>query len=271
MPALPEERRKSHTFESLSVRPVDFSLTSGTNIPAPLDSPPVSLSPVESVRLSRPKTLSRPPTAGGGPLSSHPTNDIMPMPGALPPTPEPERENNTNHTDTTMHSEESNRDGAASWRSPTPNTNISQTSPGRRPGGVRRLFGLTSLRQSFSSSRTSFSIPPPSSSYGEQSTMQRPQSPGVMSTTASFMPPPSMHSNQQATLRKKRSSNWFKRKSGFFTTNENGFLDVVSEDPRPDSKRAKRSDLPMLPEISTLSGDSVGEGSIGWDEGLFKQ
>ncbi|EME41708.1 hypothetical protein DOTSEDRAFT_73939 [Dothistroma septosporum NZE10] len=91
-----------------------------------------------------------------------------------------------------------------------------------------------------------------------------------MSTTASIMPP-SMHSTKQATLRKKRSSNWFKRKSGFFATNENGFLDVVNEDPRPDSKRAKHSDLPMLPEISTLSGGTLGEGSIGWDEGLFKR
>jgi hypothetical protein len=71
-------------------------------------------------------------------------------------------------------------------------------------------------------------------------------------------------------LRKKRSSGWFRRQSGFFTTNDEGVLDVVSEDMRG-SKRMKASTLPMLPEISTLVGDENMEGSIGWDEGMFKR
>jgi hypothetical protein len=45
-------------FEPLSITPIQFSLTEGTSIPAPPDSPPDS---------------PRPPTPGKGPLDSHPT------------------------------------------------------------------------------------------------------------------------------------------------------------------------------------------------------
>ena len=44
------------TFKPLTIEPIAFSLTDGTNIPPPPDSPPA-----------------RPPTPSGGPLSSHPT------------------------------------------------------------------------------------------------------------------------------------------------------------------------------------------------------
>ncbi|EDU51401.1 conserved hypothetical protein [Pyrenophora tritici-repentis Pt-1C-BFP] len=52
------------SFKPLTLAPINFSLTEGTSIPAPLDSPP---------------DTPRPPTPGKGPLSSHPTS-----PGASP-------------------------------------------------------------------------------------------------------------------------------------------------------------------------------------------
>lgn len=77
-----------------------------------------------------------------------------------------------------------------------------------------------------------------------------------------------MHSSMSPhTLRKKRSSSWFKRKSGFFTIDPEGTLGVVNEDNR-EHKRFKET-LPVLPEISTLVGEDAG--SIGWDEQAFER
>ncbi|KAK4495967.1 hypothetical protein PRZ48_013235 [Zasmidium cellare] len=263
----------------LQVQPVDYSLTTGTNIPPPLESPTATAP--HNLRLSRP------PTPGGGPLSSHPTTTSMP--GAFPPTPEPEKDASSRPTDTTMSSE-TNRDAADGFHTPTSPSSAQNNHDGlqdsphaRRPTGVRRLFSLSSLRQSFSSSRTSLSVNRPGSSYAVSSygtynnTDSTPRSavaPSIMSTTASTAQAPSMHSYKpNATLRKKRSSNWFKRKSGFFTMNEDGVLDVVSEDDgRSGAKRFKESSqrLPMLPEISTLGGGDLNEGSLGWDERAFR-
>jgi hypothetical protein len=80
-----------------------------------------------------------------------------------------------------------------------------------------------------------------------------------------------MSANQDfGKLRKKRSSGWFRRQSGFFNTNDEGEVEVINEDLRA-HKRMKPSPLPMLPEISTLVGDEHMEGSIGWDDGMFKR
>lgn len=76
-----------------------------------------------------------------------------------------------------------------------------------------------------------------------------------------------MHSSlPPKTLHKKRSSSWFKRKSGFFTMDQDGTLGIVDEDDRG-HKRHKET-LPVLPEISTLVGEDPG--SIDWDEQAFK-
>ncbi|KAF2165666.1 hypothetical protein M409DRAFT_23956 [Zasmidium cellare ATCC 36951] len=268
-------------YNILHVRPVDYSLTSGTDIPPPPDSPAEDITTAHNLRISRS------PTPGGGPLSSHPTNS---MPDAFPPTPEPEKDTASRPADTTMSSE-SNRDAADSFQTPTSPSSAQNTHDGlhdsphaRRPSGVRRLFSLSSLRQSFSSSRTSLSVNRPGSSYAvssygtytnNDSTPRSAVAPSMISTTASTAQAPSLHSSKpSATLRKKRSSNWFKRKSGFFTMNEDGVLDVVSEDDggRSGAKRFKESShrLPMLPEISTLGGGELNEGSLGWDERAFR-
>lgn len=265
---MPTAKRKSH---ALDLQSVNDSLTPAHPIPASHESPP--LTPTNNGFAHTSGDKSRPPTAGGGPLSSHPTDHPMPMPGAFPPTPEPEKEENTS-ANATMSSE-SNRYTDGSSQSPTSPQSANNMAPPagtRRPSSVRRLFSLTSLRQSFSSSRTSFSIPP-SSSAGPSTEYQRAQSPGpsMMSVPAS-----TMHSSKPSnSLRQKRSSSWFKRKSGFFQANEDGMLEVVGEDSRLDTRSNKRfkesTPLPMLPEISTLSGGDLQHGSLGWDEQLFKR
>jgi hypothetical protein len=114
----------------------------------------------------------------------------------------------------------------------------------------------------------------PRSSHDNQpapSGLKRPSSPSIISTTAS-----SIGGQQRPELRTKKSSNWFKRKSGMFTMNGDGFgLDAVDENQRPDtrdSKRIKESNpAPLLPEIAEFAGGSLDGGDIGWDEGIFKR
>lgn len=267
-------RRQSYL---LSVQPVDYSLTSGTDIPAPLDSPPPSPRPDLRKQKSRPR-LSRPPTSGGGPLSSHPTNEDTAIPGARPPTPDAEEHNLPK---TSVDTNGISRFRADSFNSPTsPTAPTMDHAPGQQRGPVRRLFSLTSLRQSFSSSRASLSQRPETSHSTYQAPNQysyRAESP-AMSTTNSSMAPPTISrfsaepQRPTTALRKKRSSSWFnsvKRKSQFFGMNEDGTLDVLEEN-GPEHKRFKEYQKPTLPEIGSLSGGSLDGGSLGWDEQLFK-
>ncbi|TKA65262.1 hypothetical protein B0A55_10438 [Friedmanniomyces simplex] len=292
---------KANRF-TLSLRPVDYSLTAGTNIPAPLDSPPHS--PAGS--------LARPPTPGGGPLTSHPTTpEDIHIPGAFPPTPEPERDSHAKMS--TSFSSAATKGRQDSFRTPmspvsaaTTNQTTTTSSPDppqRRPSGMRKLLSLSSLRSSFNSSRTSLQIPQPSNEnqpypHYTTTTRKRPSSPSVASTTASYYQP-SLHSQSQSQphthpqrpdLRPKKSSSWFRRKSGMFlptNTTTNGaaaggegmmVLDAVDENQRPDtreSKRLKESEaMPapaslLLPEVGTLRGGRLGGGEIGWDESVF--
>ncbi|EME88766.1 uncharacterized protein MYCFIDRAFT_213406 [Pseudocercospora fijiensis CIRAD86] len=258
-----------HSFV-LHVPRHDFSLTKGTDIPAPPDSPPTS--------IGEPRQ-STPPTSLGGPLTSHPTNDSIPkpmmhIPGAFPPS--PTLTGHLKHSTDTNTTSINRDDTPQSPTSPTSETNMPSSPSQRRPPSVRRLFSLTSLRQSFSSSRTSFSLNQnqrPDTSNG--SFVQRAESPSIMSTTPSAAQTPFFLSSSKnrpgtsASLRKRRSSNWFKRKSGFFTNTDD--LDVLSED-GPEHKRFKDAhSLPVLPEIGTLSGGELDGGNIGWDEHLFER
>jgi hypothetical protein len=157
----------------------------------------------------------------------------------------------------------------------------------QRPHTVRRLFSLSSLRQSFSSSRTSLSRPDTAQGSYQY---QRPESPGAMSMAAPSVTPSSAvfpHHHSQAhthvhahvqrpttSLRKKRSSNWFnKRKSTLFGAQEDtqadGTLDVLSED-GPEHKKFKDNQLLVLPEIGSLSGGRLDGGNLGWDDKLFR-
>lgn len=136
----------------------------------------------------------------------------------------------------------------------------------------RKLFSLRSLRNSFSSSRSSLNL---AARPSQDIQSNRPMSPGpsVLSGNA-----PASSASQQPqspqTLRNKRSSTWFgKRRSGFFHADEDGRLAMVSEDPSQegqDGKRKEDPNLPRLPEVSTLRGGELNDGGLGWNEDIFK-
>lgn len=106
-------------YKPLTLTPINFSLTEGTSIPAPLETPPET---------------PRPPTPGKGPLSSHPT----PKSAVFP---QHEETNGKAHeeqvTEEELHKPRSS-DAASSMLSPA--------SPSqRRPSSVRKFWGLRSL------------------------------------------------------------------------------------------------------------------------------
>ncbi|KAK4553596.1 hypothetical protein LTR86_009392 [Recurvomyces mirabilis] len=250
---------------TLSLKPVDYSLTAGTNIPAPLDTPPRS-----------PAGSARPPTSGGGPLTSHPATPED-MPGAYPITPSATRDlDDLSKINTSMFTGRVEK--ADSFRTPyspasavPTNTTSSPEQPQRRPSGVRRLLSLSSLRSSFNSSRTSLSLPrqPSDAPAPAVNTLKRPSTASIKSHAEStnYQPRPD--------LRRKKSSGWFKRKSGMFMLNDDNILDAVDESTsRPDTRDSKRlketiEPAPLLPEVGTLKGGRIGNGEIGWDENLF--
>ena len=171
------------------------------------------------------------------------------------------------------------RERTDSFRTPTSPASAAQMSPtAQKPKGVRRLLSLTNLRSSFSSSRTSLSLPRQSNDTNPYHTVQsakRPASPGAASSFA-----PSTFTTTTSTtatgtrppLREKKSGNWFKRKSSLFLLNGNGELYTVGEEGRPDtreSKRLKENPAPLLPEIGQLKGGRISGGDLGWDERAF--
>lgn|SRR5690242_1277207 len=111
-------------FKPLTLAPINFSLTEGTSIPAPLDSPPET---------------PRPPTPGKGPLSSHPN----PNPPASP------------HEQVGSPNGKTPEDSAApeppvtrGRTSDSGSGGLSPTSPSsqnRRPSSVRQFLGLRTL------------------------------------------------------------------------------------------------------------------------------
>ncbi|KAF2191109.1 hypothetical protein K469DRAFT_746542 [Zopfia rhizophila CBS 207.26] len=105
-------------YQPLTLTPINFSLTEGTSIPAPPDSPP---------------DTPRPPTPGKGPLSSHPT-----PPSATEPPP---KESTDSAADSRLHKTTTN-DGASSTLSPT------SPSISKRPSSVRKFLGLRPLSSS---------------------------------------------------------------------------------------------------------------------------
>ena len=224
----------------LSVTPVDYSLTAGTDIPPP----------------ESPQHTPEPPTPGGGPLTSHP---------ATPPASENE------NTDKFISEPEPNRGRTDSFRTPTSPASAAQLSSSpqtqRRPSRVRKLLSLTNLRSSFSSSRTSLSVPRSSHDTPQTNGTKRPSSPSTTSIPASSITP-------RPQLRERKSGNWIKRKSSLFLLNDGG-LDTVQENHRPDTRESKRlkesSPAPLLPEIGLLGGGRISGGDLGWDEQAFKR
>ncbi|QDS75581.1 hypothetical protein FKW77_006115 [Venturia effusa] len=181
-------------FKPLTIVPIQFSLTEGTNIPAPPDSPPHT---------------PRPPTSDGGPLTSHPTtpNGSSKMPGAFPPSPALEPVLETIMNDKLPTSPQNTHSNGNGYLSPATSPIVGK----KRPSSVRRLLSLRSIRGEKDKHQKYGTLNGGASSNFDPST--RPGSPyTVMSNDSTF---------SGGSTQKKRNSAWFgsssKRKSGFFT------------------------------------------------------
>jgi hypothetical protein len=122
-------------YKPLTLTPVNFSLTEGTSIPAPLDSPPAT---------------PRAPAAGHGPLSSHPT----PMSPVFP-----HRKTGDSDATDSVHPEQPEQSEQPEQpqkpeqleqpEQPVPEQPIGSLSPTqRRPSSVRKFLGLRTLPSS---------------------------------------------------------------------------------------------------------------------------
>ncbi|KAJ4377679.1 hypothetical protein N0V83_000507 [Neocucurbitaria cava] len=110
-------------WKPLTLTPINFSLTEGTSIPAPPDSPP---------------DTPRPPTPGKGPLSSHPT----PKSPGFPPQKASPQSKDSQDSAAENHLQQARTSDAASGA-------MSPTSPSaRRPASVRKFLGLRTLSSS---------------------------------------------------------------------------------------------------------------------------
>ncbi|KAF1947967.1 hypothetical protein EJ02DRAFT_9442 [Clathrospora elynae] len=110
------------SYKPLTLTPINFSLTDGTSIPAPLDSPPES---------------PRPPTPGRGPLSSHPT----PKSPSFPPQADSPSGKASEDSTAGAQLHHTRSSEAISAMSPTSPNN-------RRPASVRKFLGLRTLSSS---------------------------------------------------------------------------------------------------------------------------
>lgn len=111
-------------FKPLTLAPINFSLTEGTSIPAPLDSPPET---------------PRPPTPGKGPLSSHPTPKSPLFPQHRVGSPNGKASGETAAPEPPVTRGRTS-DAASGGLSPT-----SPGSQNRRPSSVRQFLGLRTL------------------------------------------------------------------------------------------------------------------------------
>ncbi|KZM27153.1 uncharacterized protein EKO05_0004655 [Ascochyta rabiei] len=111
-------------FKPLTLSPINFSLTEGTSIPAPLDSPPET---------------PRPPTPGQGPLSSHPTpkSHIFPQHRVGSSNGKSPEDSAAPEPPVTRDRSIEAADGGLSPTSPE--------SQQRRPSSVRQFLGLRTL------------------------------------------------------------------------------------------------------------------------------
>ena len=109
-------------YQPLTLTPINFSLTEGTSIPAPVDTPPET---------------PHHPTPGKGPLSSHPTpkSAVFPHHEATPPAQEPS-DTPSETVEPVLHQTATN-DGASSMSPSSPSS--------RRPSSVRKFLGLRPL------------------------------------------------------------------------------------------------------------------------------
>lgn len=226
------------SFQLPTLTPINVSLTDGTNIPPPQDSPDET----------------RPPTSSGGPLSSHPT---------------------TPHASAFGESSEGGYFGhgtngamaAANRKGSTGPGQLNTAIPGetfgprphdspvaastKRPSSVRRFLGLRSLRSSDSLHENNNNTRPPSrmtiDSRASTYLSNGPASPG---------------------LARKKSSRWFgKRKSTMFAA-DYPEASIAEEKENKLAKVPRGPPPPSIPEFKAFGTDLNG-GDLGADD-LFK-
>ncbi len=229
-------------YQLPSLAPINFSLTAGTSIPSPPDTPDACS-----------------PTPGGGPLSSHPTTPLGSELdfGASSP----------NHFaldlpssafETLPAAGSTPADGAAlasplsptsNPLSPTTTVHTSITAGGSRRS-VRKFLGLRSFSASAASSANAAGWP-------------RPESAGMLGKRPSS---PSVASSRMPSLRKRKSAGWFRRSSSYFGSKAG---DESKENVNAGSAQVNLDDEaglkqmgpppPTLPELAeTLDGGSLG-------------
>ncbi|KAK0662762.1 hypothetical protein DIS24_g1636 [Lasiodiplodia hormozganensis] len=228
-------------FVPLEIKPIEFSLTAGTDIPAPPESPPA--------------TPGRPPTPGRGPLSSHPTSphdnhSDNPMASTKPKQSSSESSSQTGgpvNGETRGRTEsvatvntKPGSPGSKNVLSPTPTAG--SVSSSKRPSSVRRFFGFRSASSS-DSLRNSRPTSPQNSSDGPT-------------------PRPNMRE-------RRKSGSWFNKRAStmFGSLAEVGEFSNGSaiEEPKPETKGPPP---PKLPDLKKL-GTELNDGSLGADD-MFK-
>ncbi|KAF2086799.1 hypothetical protein K490DRAFT_57696 [Saccharata proteae CBS 121410] len=233
----PTAKKAASAFKPLDLKPVDFSLTAGTDIPAPPESPP--------------QTPARPPTPGGGPLSSHPTS-----PATTPPPKNPsesKRDSSSSSTDNkNAHSNgapKAERSMSPTLKHPlSPAVTADSQGGSKRPSSMRRFLGFKGS-SSNDNLRNGNGAP------------SRPMSP---ETTAS-----------SSTLGRSRrkSGSWFnKRRSGMFgigKLDEDQVMSTESLSQEQQQKQQKKGPPPpSLPSFQSL-GTALDGGALGADD-MFK-
>lgn len=234
-------------FVPLEIKPIDFSLTAGTDIPAPLESPPA--------------TPGRPPTPGRGPLSSHPTspNDTPPNGDPMDRADSDQGNESNGHVNGRQRTEsvatantKPGSPGSRNILSPTPTTE-SLSNP-KRPSSVRRFLGFRSA------------------SSNDSLRNQRPTSP---QSSASVNVAPQQRPGARE---RRKSGSWFNKRAstmfGFgslaegaeFPNGGSAFEDDHA--PANNAPAKKGPPPPKLPEFKKL-GTDLNDGSLGADD-LFK-
>ncbi|KAK7544680.1 uncharacterized protein J3D65DRAFT_31863 [Phyllosticta citribraziliensis] len=247
---------KPAAFAPLDIKPIRFSLTEGTDIPEPQESPP--------------STPARPPTPGGGPLSSHPTSPQDspedPMGNASPKIQKDDVNGangdlrGRNVSVATANTNTSKHDSPNDKNMLSPTVSKTESSAGKRASSVRRFLGFRSA----SSADSLRSNQPPN----------RPESP-----SGSFAP-----SARPSVRERRKSASWFgKRASTMFGIGSlpEGYLPNGDSDNNPSTTtttttkgqppvppQKKGPPPPTLPELHKL-GSGLDGGAFDGDD-MFK-
>ncbi|KAG9631797.1 hypothetical protein KCU61_g4790, partial [Aureobasidium melanogenum] len=144
----------------------------------------------------------------------------------------------------------------------------------RRSISMQKLFSLSSLKSSFGNSRTSLVSNPSSQNPPQTASSDRPASDSTTSSRGvkraaedDFVIVKPGQDSLQPPLRKRKSSSWFRRKSGLFTFNSHNNDSAIADDydpPQgPDAMMLDEPEIvhPTTENTQTIQSDSPSERS----------